>query len=323
MKSIWRRYKKQKTEEKRILLLSYNNDNDKNHLMDAVNESQSVEARCVFPFVNLFLRIIRKIMITYKIPGMGIWLGKWKKHLEEYPMIIVIASQYTPTILHWIHKKYPKIRLINYYWDKIEIARYPIEYSSHFENWSFDKMDSQKYGFRYNPQYYSSKLKLQDERVEYDISFVGADRGGMWTSRTELVNKYYNELKNTDLKLFFYYVSCDEKGCREITHEKKLSETEYLRIVAKSKAVFDIVEPGKEWMTLRPLLALTNGKKVITNYVQIINEAFYISDNIFIIAEDRLDIDRLKNFMEKPFVELKSNILELYEVETWAHRFEK
>lgn len=117
--------------------------------------------------------------------------------------------------------------------------------------------------------------------------------------------------------IYFYYVSNDID--RHYKHLHRISEKEYHSIVGKSKTVLEIVQPGQEWMTLRPLLALSNEIKVITNNRLIENERFYSPDNIFIFGKD--SIDRLENFINSEFKAIDSLNLKYYECQQWVKRF--
>ena len=247
-----------------ILFLTYNDEADENILMQAINKSSFVNNACVFKAgTNKVQRLFRKFSVQTEQPFISHWLSDtWFNRIEEYKIIVVTASQYTPHLLHWIHKRYPRIRLINYYWDQIHVSRYPVEQSSDFENWSFNEDDCQKYSMKYNPQIYSKFIDVRNDNCEYEASFIGADREGLWPERIETVNHLYSIMSLANMKVFFYLVTDSKNAHEDIRHKERLSEREYLNIVRKSKAIVDV----SEWLTLRPLLALTNGKKVITNY---------------------------------------------------------
>ena len=90
--------------------------------------------------------------------------------------------------------------------------------------------------------------------------------------------------------------------------------------MAQGRVILDVVEQGAEWMTLRPLLALSNHKKVITNNHYIKKEKYYSRDNIFILGEDS---DRtLKEFITSPFKEINESTLAYYSCREWVKRFD-
>ena len=304
---------------KRVLVLSFSDDKNKNILLDLINDSEKADAACVFVSHNIFLRAIRRWSLLYRLPGVGCWMGAWKHQIKEYDVVICIASSYSSAVLEWIHKKNPNAKLVNYYWDKISVANYPIIDSMAYENWSFDKKDCEKYGFQYNAQFFVNDLKLEKAKLTYDISFVGADREGKWQDRITFVDNCYDLFQQYGFCTYFYFVSKNPPFQRDYIYDKRLTEEEFYQVTAQSKVVLEIVQPEEEWLTLRPLLALSNMKKLITNNKWIKEERFYSKENVFILGED--ENDRLFHFVNTPFVEIKEEDLKYYELEAWLERF--
>lgn len=305
--------------ENDILVISFSDINNDNIFMDSLNNSEGVQSKCVFRSVCKPLRAIRRIHIISGLPGMGIWLLDWKNGIKSNKRIVCIASRYSHFILKWINKKEKTTKLVNYYWDCVDISKYPVKYVDYYENWSFCKSDAEKYNMKYNPQFYVASMRLKNENVIYDASFVGADREGKWKNRIQLVNECYQTLKKNDLKVFFYFVTQSNAANPEIRQNKRLSEHEYNKIVSMSRVIIELVEPGMEWVTLRPLMALTNKKKVITNNKKIVDERYYSKDNFFVLGID--DESRLKEFVFSEFREIDKEILCYYEAKEWSRRF--
>lgn len=302
----------------KTLLLFFNDEKSKNILLDTINDSGFADARCALYSCNIFFRAIRKLILTYHLVGISFWLGDWKNKINEYDTIVCIASQFSPSILKWIHRKNSKAKLVNYYWDKISVSGYPIIEDNVYENWSFDKQDCLEYGLKYNAQFFLNDLKLKNDIIEYDISFVGADREGKWKNRIHTVDKAYQLFQQYGFHIFFYFVSKTE-DTKEYIYENRLTEEQFYDVIAKSKIILEVVQPGMEWITLRPLLALSNGKKVITNNKHIKEEKFYLKENIFILGED--NEDELENFVYSPFKEIDVENMKYYELESWVYRF--
>lgn len=304
--------------ERKILLISFDTEDNDNCLMKAIDDNFQIDVVCAFKKIHIIFRIFRRLSFFLNI-GVGFWLENWKYSLHKYDLCICIASKYSENILKWIHKKNSRLRLINYFWDKVEVLKYPIKSGLLYENWSFDEENALEYGMRFNPQFYADNLKLPSETIKYDISFVAADREGEWRERTVLVKKIYNQLENKNLRLFFYYVCTDKTNRTSYMYDKRISEMDFLKSISSSIAVLDIVDPEHSWNTLRPLLALTNGKKLITNNKNVKKEKYYLEDDIFIIGED--DVSKIAEFIHKPFVPLNKEIKEYYEVKSWINRF--
>lgn len=301
-----------------ILVLSFEDPKADNYFLDCINKIERFQTSPVLNSINLPLRVIRKAHMFSRIPGICIWFTGWQNKIDDVDCIICMASIYSGRVLKWIRRKNKSIKLINYYWDKMSVSGYKVEETEDYDNWTFDLKDSREYGINYNPQFFVQSIVLPRNEIKYDISFVGSDRRGRWKERTEIVENCYKEFLETGCKLFFYYVSpCS--GNTGYTHKNNLPQREYFRIFSESKAVLEIVQPGEEWITLRVMQALTNGKKLITNNRWIKNEPYYSGSNIFIYGED--DIERLNEFIKEPFEDIDQSILAYYSITEWGNRF--
>lgn len=307
---------------KSALLLSFSQPgDDKNNLLlkKICVYSNVIYAECALYNVNIFLRILRRFCLTHGWPFVSSWLYKWKNDINKYDTVICIASCYSPVILKWVKKKAPNIRCINYYWDSIEVSGYPVVRDKAFENWTFSKDDALKYGMRYNPQFFVESLKLPQIDNVYDVTYVGADREGKLKSRTELVKRCYELFQKAGLKSLFYYVTEDKTVPGNARQSSRMTEVEFYNASAQGRAILDLVEPDIKWMTLRPLLALSNEKKLITNNTEIMNEPFYSTNNVFVLGVD--DINSLQDFVNGDFNHIDKDIIDYYNVDQWYKRF--
>ena len=305
--------------ESRILILFFNNPDVKSVYFSAINEINGIQAKCVFKNVGRIKTILRKIHMKSRLFGKGIWFSDWKELIQRNKKVVCIASGYSSAVLKWIKKKEVSAKLINYYWDRIDIAHYPMEDCYAYENWSFCRQDCEQYQMKYNPQFYLHTLVLPEQEILYDISFVGSDRGGQWEERGRLVADCYGLFKGMGLSIFFYFISKADIVPKEIRKQEWLSEEEFNLVIARSKVILELVQPGKEWVTQRPLLALANGRKVITNNRYIKFEKYYSKKNIFILGVD--DVNSLPAFVYSSFEDIGKDIMSFYNVETWSKRF--
>lgn len=303
----------------KILYLSFNETRNNNIVLDAINDSEGCAASCVLKSVSWGLRVVRRIHICLGLPCIGVWLEDWKNEIYSYSVVICVASRYSGNILKWIKKKNQNCRCINYYWDSVEVSQYPVTFNKDYENWSFYEEDCKKYNFRYNPQFYINNIKLPDNNKKYDITYVGADRGGQLKDRSALVEKYYRLFNSLGLNTYFYYVTNSDLVSKEIKKDKLIPELEFYNISSKGRAILDIVEPNIFWLTFRPLVALSNRIKVVTNNRSIRKEKFYSKDNVFILGID--DECSLSRFLKTRFVSIDIDNLEYYEFNSWLQRF--
>ena len=64
-------------------------------------------------------------------------------------------------------------------------------------------------------------------------------------------------------------------------------------------------------------------KKKLDNYTLIDNDKniinFYNPNNIFILGKD--DINKIKEFIDSPYIEINKDIVDYYDFEQWLKRF--
>ena len=96
-----------------------------------------------------------------------------------------------------------------------------------------------------------------------------------------------------------------------------INYSQNLENVRNSKCVLDIVQRGQSGLTLRPIEALLNSKKLITDNVAVERYDFYDPRNIFILGKD--DESRIKEFVDSPFVEVPELVIEKYEFGNWLN----
>ncbi len=89
--------------------------------------------------------------------------------------------------------------------------------------------------------------------------------------------------------------------------------------VRHSRCVLDIVQEGQSGITLRPMEAMMNDKKLITNNLYIKEYDFYNPKNIFILQER--NISELADFVRKPVEPVPSDIKKNYRFKKWAEGF--
>ena len=304
-----------------MLILFFNDATKQDPILEAINDIEGTDAKSVFKPVGKIGAAIRKLHLKSHLPGIQFWLLDWKYCLEKYDSLVCIASPYSPQILKWVKRKKNGIHLINYFWDCVEISGYPVVKDAAFENWSFNRRNCEEYDMKYNPQFFVDSINLPDNKKQYDVVFVGADRNGLWKSRAEMVQKCFNLFESMGISSCFWFLSKSDKVAQSIRKHRILEVDEYHDLLGRASTMLDLVEPGLEWMTLRPLLAMSNQKKLITNDTTIVNEKFYNEQNIFILGKD--DIQQLKQFVSTPFTPIEKRRMEYYSVSNWILRFKE
>jgi hypothetical protein len=164
---------------------------------------------------------------------------------------------------------------------------------------------------RYNTQFFLDNITLPKNDLVYDVLFVGKDKG-----RAPMINDLEHTMSEMNIDTYFYIVN--DKALAG-NHRPFVPYEEYLTLLSKSKSILDIVQPGQNGLTLRPMESLFFRKKLITNDPTIKTREFYKPNNIFIIGED--NVDGLKQFLATPFEDIPADIVKHYDIDSWLKRF--
>lgn len=284
---------------KSILILKRNN---KNMFFDKITD---VDIECYYNCddENFWLRLMRKL----KFPLLNYLYGNWKKSINQYETIILFDNGFSSDLSKYIKRKNKKVKLILWFWNPVmENSKKFLEDKNLDEIWTYDKDDAKKYNLKYNTQFYTKKMKSVPINKKQDIIFLGRDKG-----RKDIINKVKEEFQKNNVSIKTIIVE-GKKDC--MTYE------EYIGQVQESKAILEIVLGDIKGLTIRTMESLFLKKKLITNNKDIINYDFYNSNNIFVLGEDNLD--NIKEFIEKEYVEIDEKIINYYDFYEWLKRFE-
>lgn len=258
---------------------------------------------------NIISKMLFKILFKLNSRFLSLFFENWKKEINKYKQIIVFDANYRKSISKYIKKHNKSCNIILYYWNIVDKDNKIIFKDKNItEIWTFDYDDSIKYGLKYNPQFYSKNIKLEKEKEEIDVYFLGKNKG-----RKAEINKI-EKLINEE-KLVTKFIIMEDEDKQSINYD------DYLKEIEKSKSILDILTQGQSGLTLRCLEALFFEKKLITNNVNITKYNFYSSNNIFIIGKD--NINNIKEFISKPYKKIDKKIIDYYNFESWLKRFKK
>lgn len=181
---------------------------------------------------------------------------------------------------------------------------------------SFDKDDCAKYGLQYAvecvPGTNWDDIDLSDSAYEWDISWIGKDKG-----RLDTLLQIKRQCENMNLKTNFQILPIKRKTyAPEVTPmllRESVSYADTLKTDIKSRAILDVVQEGQGGLTIRAVEAMNLHRKLITTFKDIRNYDFYQKENIFILGEDQ--ITDLPSFLRAPYKEIPEEILKNYTFE--------
>lgn len=170
-----------------------------------------------------------------------------------------------------------KIILSNY-WDRI---------------YTFDKADSDKYGFIYwGFNYYSKNKEISLSKITNDIYYTGGIKG----ERYEMIKTLYDFFQRNNVSCNFDIALCgnkEKKSDSRLTYRKHwISYENVLRMVLSSNCILEVMQKNQSGPSLRYFEAVVYNKKLLTNNSNIVNFPFYDSRwmKIFKNIED-IDVD--------------------------------
>lgn len=224
--------------------------------------------------------------------------------------IILFDSILTIPAANYIQKKYPNLRVIYWFWNHIYNPQRLHSINKNIELWSYDAEDCSKYGIKYNTQFYFKELATPTSEISQDFFFIGAEKG-----RSSIIKTCSEIIEKSGLSKKIVVIDNTRKG--RITNWMQYDEV--IKQISSSKCVVDLVPKDQKGITIRPLEALFNNKKLITNFKEICNCDFYSPSNIFVIGKD--DPENLRNFINSPMVKIEDNIIDYYSFDQWLQRF--
>jgi len=264
--------------------------------------------------IPYLLKFLRKISLQLGL-FRSFWFDDWKRIIKSIDTVIVFSTNPINTVAD-IKEINPSLRVIFWYWNPIlKKGIKPSDISNSLcEKWSFDKKDCEKYNLHYNTSFYFDNITLPNIALQYDITFVGVDKG-----RKKDLILLDEKMREKGLNNKFYIVDDNWNKKDHSGINKPINYSEYLKLVSESKAILDFVQEGQTGLTLRPLESMFLNKKLITNDAEIVNQDFYNPNNIFVLGRDSMD--KIKEFIDAPFIAVPESVKLRYDVTNWLDRF--
>ena len=273
--------------------------------------------------LHLYLRFLRKL------PGFSLYISNtkersmWELDCIGYKTVVLFDtyahySEYAHKIERTVSED---TRLILYLLNPAFFSDDYTKLSNRWEIWTFAKVDSEKYGFRYGGTFYNPHLlkltgKENRESKQTDVLFVGTDKG-----RKIYVNELENILTNEGIKCDFRIVD-NFKSLFYTGYSREVSYLDLCKLICNSKVILDVVQEGQYGLTLRIMEAILFGKKVITTNKYLAKDTdFSSNENIYIL--DKYNLTELKSFILKPIVPYNENLKQKYSFYSWIERLIK
>ena len=259
---------------------------------------------------NKIYRAFRKIYLSSRLPMKCIWLGNWQNDLESVSTVILADGGNSENVARFIHSNYPSKRIILWYRNSVEMAGQPShDVASFCETWSFDRVDCDRYGYLYNPQFYGGNPSYREHPIEWDVFFVGQDKG-----RLDKILDIEARLKEAGLVTKFCIVG---HNSNYLPYEQVIDN------ISRARAILDVQADWQDGLTLRPLEALFYKKKLITNSPVYATSDLYDRENVFLVDSDGWN--GVRDFIRSEYIEPQNHnvLVRKYGIEGWLERFDQ
>lgn len=269
----------------------------------------------IFKKIPFYLKPFRILHFRYNFPGKNIWYGNWESSLQKFDLIILSASDFTPSVAKYIGQSKLKddVRLIYWYWNPVRPKYSPDKISDNWEKWSFDKNDCTNFHLKYNSTYYFNSIQIRKQEPKFDVFFIGQNKG-----RLNDLLKLESVLQKLKITSYFHIVSDNKIFRNKNLFQKKIAYTGVLELIGETKCILEMLQKNQSGLTLRSMESIFFKKKLITNNESISGYRFYRKENIFILGVD--DLTHLKDFVMAPYKELEVKIVSQYTFEEWTKR---
>lgn len=277
------------------------------------------DIKAIYKNNGMVHRVFRKLVHKASLVSIeGRLFSNWSAHIQSASMVIVFDTGNAPYVVRFINKKYPKKKVILWYWNSIKDS-VPIEMFDglNVEIWSFDPEDCKKHNLKYNTQFYFKENFIDNNIREggEDVFYIGADK-----DREKLLIPIKKVLDEFKISYNLNLVKYKNSTSIEIPYKSPLSYQEVIEKVGSCRCVIDLVADWQSGLTLRPLEALATKKKLITNMTNIDDYSLYNPNNIFIIGKDKYE--NLREFILSEYDELDwDKNCEEYSFFNWLERF--
>lgn len=277
--------------------------------------SQSVISKIV---IRLFKKKVPQIFDHY-IQSV---INKEKDFPIDY-CLICRGEAFTPKTIELLRTHFPNAKVILYFWDILSCAdvRDNIPYAD--RAMSFDPQDvEENEGLEYRPTFFvNDYLNVASvDNAKYDVCFIGSMR----PNRYKIIKQIDAFFDSIGLRFYKYlYVPSRLVYIKDfITHFPyigikqvqftPLSLEGNIKVLADSKAIFDINNPVQKSLSTRAYEAMAAKRKYITTNPEVKKYDFYHPQNIAVVDMDNPQIDR--TFFTTPFHDVAEEVMRHYSV---------
>lgn len=250
------------------------------------------------------IRLLREAAFRFDLPGKSFWYNK--RINNKANTYVVYNALITVDYMYWLRKQNPDSRIIYLYTDPVDMAISPDKLPDEIcEKWSSDYLDCDKYGLHKGLEGgYFKSWKVEKSEPEYDVFFIGRDKGRL----SELLG-LKEQFESLGLKTNFYITAHHRwQRFNNPIYQPLVPYTEVLKMLGKTRAILHLTEGGYKGMSIRVMESVIHGIKLISDNKHLLDMDIYRPDNMFILGVD--DINDLPAFLDRPFIKYDERYIE-------------
>lgn len=296
-------------------------DEEKDWLSQKMKETGLVDIAQVYRKITYAQKWLRTLHYHTSLPK-TCWYGTWQHQVADYDTVILFDVFLDSDVAEYIEKAAPRARLIVFYRNPWYNNYYVKgEARKKCEIWSFDQDDCQKYGLKFNHQFYFYAAADQPVEAAYasDLFFVGKDK-----ERLPLLRKMQDELTKAGVNVRMYVVGERKKYTPEeqaFLHKEHLSYPEVLKYNKNTNCLLELMQENQAGFTLRTVEAMFFNKKLVTNNPYLAQCSFYHPRNIYVLGRDPRSLTDF--LLKEPAAAWDPQVVQSYSFEHWLKNFEK
>lgn len=248
------------------------------------------------------------------------WLYSSPKAESADDKIIVFDSYTTPGYLYWLCREYPDKRIILWFWNMVKDPEWLKKIPPQVEVWSYARADCAAYGLKHNTQFFfdcyaedARQHRHRERPFTYKAAFAGRDKG-----RTEVLYSLADMLEKAGVEVNLQIMPRPERKPAAL-FEKLISYQEIIEQAKDADILLDYSNNADAGLSLRPMEAMFYGKKLITNSREILRADFYDPANIYVLGEDKRQIEE---FLAVPVNPADLAVRDRYLLSNWLKRFD-
>lgn len=248
------------------------------------------------------------------------------KEIEPYNidiLLTVFSYSASPELISYLKRENPNFKSYIYFWDAFSTWNFSYQMDYFDYKYSFDKKDCQNYSsqnLEYLPLFWTEDQITERHDYKFDVVHIGS-LNPKYTTRLSSIVKLYEKSKELQLEAFIVGIYADRrklnrsfkkvfhycvdkefrkyvrdvqevaKRYRNLIKNSPLTLEEVHTIEKQSRCIVDI-NMDRAGIAIRVIAALANGQKVMTNNPYIKEEVFYKAENIKVIDENNIVIDK-------------------------------